>query len=435
MTLTVFPDRLLHKLGTFVVDTNKSHCLSDGTMATRDRTHGSIEQGTAVGSPGQLLELIRSGDATTRAELAAATGLARSTIAQRIDALMGDDLVLEVGEAPSTGGRPPAVLGFNRDAGVVLVADLGATHSRIAVSDLGGDALAEERRDMAISAGPDDVLSWVEREFDAMLVRLGRTPADVRGTGIGVPGPVEFAAGRTVHPPIMPGWDGYPIADRFVDRYNAPALVDNDVNIMALGEHWRLQSPVDDLFFIKMGTGIGSGMILGNHIHRGALGAAGDIGHVYVGPDNVLCRCGNLGCLEASAGGGALADQLRAMGYDTKNGRDVVRLVRAGNTDAVQLVRNAGRLVGRVLAAIVNLLNPAVIMIGGDVATAGEELMAGIRETVYGRSTALSTADLRIVPSSLGDRAGITGAAAMIIEHVLAPVAVDRGLSTREAVG
>jgi len=404
-------------------------------MATRDRTYGSIEQGAAVGSPGQLLELIRSGDATTRAQLAAATGLARSTIAQRIDVLMGDDLVLEVGEAPSTGGRPPAVLGFNHDAGVVLVADLGATHSRIAVSDLGGNALAEERRDIAIGAGPEDVLSWVEQQFDAMLVRLGRTTTDVRGTGIGVPGPVEFAAGRTVHPPIMPGWDGYPIADRFVHRYDAPALVDNDVNIMALGEHWRLQAPVDDLFFIKMGTGIGSGMILGNHIHRGALGAAGDIGHVYVGPDDVLCRCGNLGCLEASAGGGALANQLTVMGHDTKNGRDVVRLVRAGNTDAVQLIRNAGRLVGRVLAAIVNLLNPAVIMIGGDVATAGEELMAGIRETVYGRSTALSTADLRIVPSSLGDRAGITGAAAMIIEHVLAPVAVDRGLSTREAVG
>ena len=432
--ITLLPDRGRQKVGAYVVDTNKSLCLSDGTMATRDRTYGSNQQGTAVGSPGQLLELIRSGDATTRAELAAATGLARSTIAQRIDVLMGDDLVLEVGEAPSTGGRPPAVLGFNHDAGVVLVADLGATHSRIAVSDLGGNALAEERRDIAIGSGPDDVLLWVEQQFDAMLVRLGRAAADVRGTGIGVPGPVEFAAGRTVHPPIMPGWDGYPIADRFVDRFDAPALVDNDVNIMALGEHWRLQPAVDDLFFVKMGTGIGSGMILGNHIHRGALGAAGDIGHVYVGPDDVMCRCGNLGCLEASAGGGALADRLRAMGYDTKNGRDVVRLVRAGNTDAVQLIRNAGRLVGRVLAAIVNLLNPAVIMIGGDVATAGEELMAGIRETVYGRSTALSTADLRIVPSSLGDRAGITGAAAMIIEHVLAPVAVDRGLSTRESV-
>jgi predicted NBD/HSP70 family sugar kinase len=404
-------------------------------MATRDRTYLSIEQNGRVGSPGQLLGLIRSGDATTRAELAAATGLARSTISQRIDLLMADDLVQEVGEAPSTGGRPPAVLGFNHHAGVVLVADLGATHSRIAVSDLGGDALAEERRDIAIAEGPDTVLSWVEQEFDAMLTRLGMDASNVRGTGIGVPGPVEFAAGRTVHPPIMPGWDGYPIADRFADRYEAPALVDNDVNIMALGEHWRIQPSADDLFFVKMGTGIGSGMILGNHIHRGALGAAGDIGHVYVGPPDILCRCGNLGCLEATAGGGALADQLRSMGYDTTNSRDVVRLVRAGNTDAIQLIRNAGRLVGQVLAAIVNLLNPAVIMIGGDVAMAGEELMAGIRETVYGRSTALSTADLKIMPSSLGDRAGITGAAAMIVEHVLAPVAVDRDLSMREVAG
>jgi predicted NBD/HSP70 family sugar kinase len=230
----------------------------------------------------------------------------------------------------------------------------------------------------------------------------------------------------------MPGWDGYPIGEHFVEDYGVTTLVDNDVNIMAQGEHWIREPRVDDLFFLKIGTGIGSGLILGGHIHRGSIGAAGDIGHVQIGPEDVLCRCGNYGCLEATAGGGALAAALAELGAATHNSRDVVALVRAGDPNAVRLVREAGRRVGEVLAGIVNLLNPAVIVLGGDVADAGEELMAGVREVVYGRSTALATNHLRIERSTLGDRAGVVGAAAMVIEAILSPAAIDQLLATPE---
>jgi predicted NBD/HSP70 family sugar kinase len=189
-----------------------------------------------------------------------------------------------------------------------------------------------------------------------------------------------------------------------------------------------MNAPVEDFLFVKVGTGIGAGLILGGRIHRGHRGAAGDMGHIQAGPSGVLCGCGNLGCLEASAGGGALARMLGEKGHEAANSRDVVRLVRTGNREAIQAVRDGGRLIGRVLASMVNLLNPARIMIGGDVAEAGEQLLAGIREVVYQRSTALATNRLEIVNSSLGDSAGVTGAAAMVIEHVLAPVTVDESL-------
>ena len=387
------------------------------------------------GSPGQLLRLIRRGEAKTRAELAGATGLARSTVAQRVDLLIADDLVREVGEGPSTGGRPPAVLGFNPNAGIVLVADMGATHSRLAVSDLAGEPLEELSANLDIALGPEVVLDWVATGFEDLIAASDRDPGDVRGIGVGVPGPIEFAAGRAVNPPIMPGWHDYPIRDRFTETYGVPVLVDNDVNIMALGEHWVMTPPVDDFLFVKVGTGIGSGLILGGTLQRGAQGAAGDVGHVLAGGADVLCRCGNVGCLEAAAGGAALARDLAAKGHATRNGRDVVALVREGNHDAIQAVRDAGRLIGRVLASTVNLLNPAMIMIGGDLADAGEQLLAGIREVVYQRSTALATSTLQIKTAALGDRAGITGAAAMVIENVMAPQSIDAALRAAAGVG
>ena len=384
----------------------------------------------ASGTPGDLLRLIRSGEATTRAELAASTGLARSTVAQRIDRLVELDLIREEGEAPSTGGRPPAVLGFNESAGIVLAADLGATHSRIAVADLGGKIIAEAAANMDIASGPVQVLGWVEETFDRLLEESDQQQSNVLGIGIGLPGPVEYAEGRPVSPPIMPGWDGYDVRGHFGGRFDVPVLVDNDVNIMALGEQWVMETPVQDLLFIKVGTGIGSGLILDGQLRRGAQGAAGDIGHVPVGESDTVCRCGNVGCVEAEAGGAALARALSEKGKETANSRDVAALVRSGDQDAMQAVRRAGRLLGRVLAATVNLLNPAMIMIGGDVAEAGEQLLAGVREIVYQRSTALATNDLTITSSTLGDRAGILGAAAMVIEQILDPASIDAALST-----
>lgn len=384
----------------------------------------------ASSSVGELLELVRRGDASTRAELASLTGLARSTVSQRVDALMAEGLLYEAGDGVSTGGRPPMRLAFNRDAGLVLTADLGATHSTFAVHDLSGDVLALHRADLPIDLGPDSVLGEVVGVFGALLADIGRSPGDVQGIGMGLPGPVEFATGKAVHPPIMPGWDGFDVPARIQEDFPVPALVDNDVNIMALGEYWmHWRGIVSDLVFVKVGTGIGSGIVVDGDIHRGAQGAAGDIGHVQIaGHEDVACRCGNRGCVEALAGGTALARILTERGTPAQNARSAVELLRGGDGNAAGLVRDAGRTLGQVLAGVVNFFNPAVIVIGGDLAQADQQLLAGIREVVYQRSTPLATRHLQIVRSRLGDDAGITGAAVMVIEHLLSPGAVNRRL-------
>ena len=227
----------------------------------------------------------------------------------------------------------------------------------------------------------------------------------------------------------MPGWDDFPIPEWFAGRYSAPVLVDNDVNIMARGEHRMHWRETEHLLLIKVGTGIGCGIVADGHIHRGARGAAGDIGHIRAtSSEDVVCRCGNIGCLEAIAGGQALAQRLADAGEDASRSRDVVRLVRSGHAGAIRMVRDAGRTLGEVLAGTVNFFNPAVIVIGGDIAEAHAQLLAGVREGIFSRSLPLATRDLRIVPCRLGDRAGVIGAAIMVIEHVLSPDAVDRSL-------
>ncbi|WP_031066171.1 ROK family protein [Streptomyces sp. NRRL WC-3742] len=388
---------------------------------------------TEAAGAGALLAILRDGQARTRAELMQLTGLARSTVSQRLDALLDQQWIVPADDAISSGGRPAVAFAFNVGARIVLTADLGATHARIAVTDMTTRVVAERSQDMPITEGPEPVLGWLVEEFTGLLAESGHTLADVCGVGIGLPGPVEHTTGRPVNPPIMPGWDGFDVPGWLGPRIGAPVLVDNDVNIMALGEHWAASPEVAHLLFVKVGTGIGSGIITEHRLHRGAQGAAGDIGHIRVASaGDRLCRCGNTGCLEAVAGGAALAARLREEGMDAADGRDVVRLVRSGNPKAIQLIRQAGRDIGDVLATLVNFFNPGVIIIGGDVADAGEHLLAGVREVVYRRSLPLATQHLTIRGRQLGDRAGVIGASVMVIEHVLSPMAVDRSVASAE---
>jgi predicted NBD/HSP70 family sugar kinase len=383
-----------------------------------------------AGSAGEILRLIRERRATTRAELSRLTGLGRSVVSQRLEALVDAGYVLPQGETASTGGRPPAAFGFNAGAGAVLAADLGATHARLGVTDLAGTLLAETTGDMDITDGPEAVLSWVDGQFAELLERANLDADRVRGIGLDIPGPVEFGAGRTISPPIMIGWDGYDIPAHFKPTFDVPVVVDKDVNAMALGEYQAAWQEEEHMLFIKVGTGIGCGIIVGGRVYRGAQGAAGDIGHTQVpGERQPVCRCGNSGCLEAVAGGWALVRDLAERGFEVRNSRDVVRLARSGEPEAVKLVREAGRILGESLAAAVNLFNPSVIVIGGDVAHAGEPLLAGIRELVYSRSLPLATHHLRITRSRLDDRAGIQGCVLLVLDHLLAAEAVDADLA------
>ncbi|HKU31853.1 ROK family transcriptional regulator [Arthrobacter sp. NyZ413] len=394
---------------------------------------GSVQDAGSLSRAGDLFQLLRDGRARTRAELAITTGLARSTVASRIDALMNSGLVGPAGEASSSGGRPPSRFAFNPAARVVLAVDVGATHVIVAVTDLGGTVLAERRLKQQVADGPDVVLGRVVAEGLELLGESGRGIVDLAGIGIGLPGPVEHATGRPVKPPIMPGWDGFDVV-RYVQRsLPVPVLVDNDVNIMALGERTAYWPDHDNLLFVKIATGIGAGIISSGELQRGANGTAGDLGHVRVPRgDDVLCTCGNHGCLEALASGMAVARQLSANGLEASSGADVVRLVAEGNLQAIQALRQAGRDVGDVLATVVNLLNPSMIVIGGSVGEAGEHLVAGIREVVYRRSLPLATSHLRIGISMAGDRAAILGASQMVTQHVLSPAVIE---ATLQATG
>ena len=394
-----------------------------------------------------ILGEIRTAGSRSRSELVARTGLTRGIVAQRVGELLQLGLVLEGEVGPSTGGRPPRRVSFRADAGHLLVADLGATSIDVAVTDLEGRILGHRDEPADVSAGPERCLSRIEELFDQLTEATRDLPGRLWGVGIGVPGPVEFRSGRPVSPPIMPGWDGYPVRERFADRYGAPVWVDNDVNILALGE-WRSGIALghDNVVIVKIGTGIGAGIISNGRIHRGTQGAAGDVGHIQVvDAASIVCRCGNVGCLEALAGGAALARDGEAAAVSGRSERlrvaleqhgrvtaeDVARAASFGDPVAVNLLQAAGHRVGLMLASVVNFFNPSLIVVGGGVAQSGDQLLAAIRETVYRRSLPLATRDLVVQRSSLGALAGVVGASAMVLEQLFSRDSLARWLSER----
>jgi predicted NBD/HSP70 family sugar kinase len=381
-------------------------------------------------SAGALLRHVRTGRARSRAELVALTGASRNTVSARVDQLIAANLLEEGGRGWSTGGRPPTLLQFNSRAGCVLAVDMGATSVDVAVTDLSAEILASAGHPIDIADGPELVLAEVERLAQQVLAEAGLTPGDVRAVGVGVPGPVEFSTGRPSHPPIMPGWHDYPIPATF-SHYDCPVYVDNDVNVMALGEI-GIAGSLQDVLVVKVGTGIGCGVIVDGRVYRGAQGSAGDIGHIYVAqPDGrtVICRCGQENCLEAIAGGGALLRDAVAAGLPVETVRDVVQLAAQGDGAALELVRNAGRTIGTVLAALVNFFNPHRIVMTGGVAQAGVPLLAGIREAVYRRSMPLAARALEITVSEAPGLSGRVGAALMAIEELLDEDKVHQALA------
>jgi glucokinase-like ROK family protein len=380
-----------------------------------------------------VLDYVRNHGPSSRAALVHATGLSRAVVTQRIADLIGYGLLAEGDLGPSTGGRAPRLVRLRADAGHLLVADLGATSVDVAVADLSGAILAHVEERCDIAAGPEAVLARVEELFATAVGDIERPTGSLWGIGIGVPGPVEFDSGLPIAPPIMPGWDRYPVRERLA-RYDVPVWVDNDVNVMALGERRAgIAQGHDNVVFVKIGTGIGAGIIAKGKLHRGAQGCAGDVGHMQVTDDPaVVCRCGNVGCLEAIAGGGALGRDAESAAREGRSrflgplleqqgsleAQDVARGATHGDPTCVELLTNAGRLVGHMLASVVNFFNPSLVVVGGGVAGAGDLLLATIRETVYRRSLPLATRELVVKRSTLGNRAGVVGAAAIVTDEL-----------------
>lgn len=391
------------------------------------------------GGVGAVLALFRAGKAETRGDVVRLTGMARATVSQRLDALVDAGLLTATGEAASTGGRPPGRFSFDPAGGVFLIADVRASETRVVVSDLVGTILGQRTHAIDVGSGPQPVLDLVIAEHAALLEEIGRPRSEVRGIGVAIPAPVEFATGRAISPPIMPNWDRFDIRGYLGDSPGSPVLVDNDANAMAFGEQRLCWPDHQDMLMIEAGTGIGCGIITHGELYRGALGAAGDLGHIpYARVEGLegepVCRCGNIACVEAYAGGWALARALRAMGHDVQVTRDVVELIRAGHPDVVPLVRRAARVLGLAISDAVSLLNPSLVVVGGLLALADEPLLAGIREAVYRRSLPLATRNLQITVSRLGDAAAVTGLTLMLGDRVFAPEAINQLLGDRASI-
>jgi predicted NBD/HSP70 family sugar kinase/biotin operon repressor len=369
----------------------------------------------------RLLTHLASGSASSRADLAQVTGLARSTVSERVDTLLAAGLVLEARNGRSTGGRPPLQLCLNPDAGLIAAVELDACQTRLAIADLTGRPLQRTTLDVEIGAGPDTVLGLARQHLVDLIAQQGRSVRDVRGIGVSVLGPVEHSTSTVVRPPIMPSWDGCHIPSYFRDFAPAPTIADIDTNLTALAEH-RLHHPdVDHLLFVRIDTGIGCGIISHGQLHRGAQGAAGDIGHIRLPGNDTPCVCGDTGCLEAVASGAAIARDLAALGHQTCTAHDVTQRALAGEPAVRTAVRVASRHIGDVLAGLVSFYNPAVIVVGGELARLDEGILTGIRGRVYDHALPLATRSLRIETSRLGTDAALVGATLLTRQRILAP--------------
>jgi len=385
-----------------------------------------------VSSPQEayVLSLVRQAGQISRPDLSRITGLSKTAVTARLTTLARLGLVEDARSGQSSGGRPAGLVQFAKNAGRLVGVDLGASSVDIAVTNLNAELLVHLSREVDVRLGPVPVLTEVESLIGNALAKVPQSRRQLKGIGMGLPGPVEFAMGRPVAPPIMPGWDLFPVREYLESAFQCPVYVDNDVNIMALGERWSgIGKHADNFIFVKLGSGIGCGIICGGEIYRGEDGAAGDIGHIAVDGNSAVCRCGQLGCLETIAGGqglGQVAEQLVRRGGNSElesrlaegqsfGAADLAVLLRAADPAASRAVVKAGNAVGHVLAGLVNFYNPSLIVIGGGVAKLGDLLLASIREIIYHRSLPLATRGISIQLSSLGDDGGVIGAAALVL--------------------
>lgn len=387
-------------------------------MARRRQTHS---RSTLEGA-GEILSLIATGLASSRAELLNSSGLSRATVTQRLNALLESKLVRETEKTLPSGGRPTRTLAVDPASGFLLVANIGETHIHVAAMDLGPAIIAQSTLSFSVDQGPNAILEKIEDAFEALAQQARQTHGLFTGISLSLPTPVDFKRGLVVGPSVLTGWDEFDIIGRLTQRFSVPVYVENDVNLMTIFEHKRRFPPAEDMLFVKIGTGIGSGMMSGGRLFRGAQGAAGDIGHIqFLSEDAPLCRCGKFGCVEARAAGWAVARDLSALGIPAENARDVINLVQQRIPEALMLLRAAGRTIGEVISDVVSIINPSLIVVGGTLAQGGELLLSGIRELVYQRCLPLATRDLTIVLSTETEDSALFGAAYLLLGDVFSP--------------
>jgi predicted NBD/HSP70 family sugar kinase len=380
---------------------------------------GALWRRGLTGSARRVAEALRANGPRTRSELVTLTGLSRPTVVAGLTDLAGAGLITEqLGTATRpVGGRPASVVRLTRAAGVALGVDIGRRHVRVAVADLGHEVLAEHDVRLAAEADdhPTEVLDRAARLVDEVLTDAHADRASVVGVGFGIPAPIT-RQGRIGSPALLPAWAELSPGDELADRLGMPVHLENDANLGALGEHvWGAGRGCADLVYVKIATGIGAGIVLDGKLYRGAAGTAGELGHVTLDARGPVCRCGNRGCLELSAGGRALLESARMTRPDLTDIGELVHHANDGDPGCRRLLIDAGTQLGFALGGLVNLLNPRRIVLGGELSTAVDLLRAPLHRGLSDTAMAAAVRAVEVVPGQLGPRAAALGGVALIL--------------------
>ena len=370
---------------------------------------------------GRVLDVLRERGHVTQADLSRFTGLSRSTVSTLVGELRGAGHVSELEDSDAAAGhvgRPPVFLVLEPSAGCALGIDFGHTHVRVALSDLSHRVMSEREAAIAVDEDPIGSLDTAAKLAATMLAEAGVGAANVIGCGMGVPGPVDYRRGRVGSTSILPGWLGIQAADEMSRRLQLPVVVDNDANLGALAEaSWGAARGHENVAYIKASSGIGAGLVLGGRLHRGANGTAGEIGHDIVDEAGPFCRCGNRGCLEALAGGTAIAESLNRSRREALTLSQILDLAKDGDLTCRRALAEVGRQLGVAAAKLCNLVNPDRVVLGGLLGRAGEVVLEPMRESVRRYAVDSARAAVEIVPSALGERAGVLGALALVLRE------------------
>jgi glucokinase-like ROK family protein len=379
------------------------------------------------------VDLIRfAGKGISRTDLAEQMGLTKAAVTIIVNDLISNGIIVETESRTTSSGRPPVVLEINPNQGFVAAIDMGAMHLSVALGDFSARILEEVEVPFRVTDGPERCMQQADSVLHQVLEKRGITPSQLSGIGIGVPGPVIAEDGFVMAPPIMPGWDRFPIRASLEKQWKTSVTLNNDAELGALGE-WAYGAGRGEknLAFIKVGSGIGAGLIINQQIYGGTTGSAGEIGHLTVDENGPLCTCGNHGCLEAFAGGHAIASQAKKLvasgkrtllsekNIDEITAQDVAEAARRGDLPAQEIVKRSGTYIGIAMAGLINLFNPSTVIIGGGVAQVGDLLTTPIRQAVRQRSLRASEHGVRITTAMLGRRSSLIGALVQAINIAL----------------
>ncbi len=386
-----------------------------------------------------VLDLIWEERQVSRADIARQTGLSRSTVSEIVSSLLETGLIHESGDGPSRGGRPPILLKFNDEAHVILGVDMGATHVSVVLTDLRGKVLDWDHRDYPDRTYPEGTSTLIRELCDASLGRHEGARKRLLGIGIAAPSPVDPRQPRRLPDVVLPAWAGHAALERLQTVYGVPVHVDNDANLGALAEHWWGGGRgFSDFAYIKVGSGVGSGHMIRGAIYRGATGVAGEVGHLIVDPGGRICVCGNRGCLETIVGTRGLIARVEELLPDHPDSllADTDVTIRAledaalkDDPLAMKVVNEAAQHLGSAVAGVLNLMNPAAVILGGSLARLGELLLTPMRVAIHGKTLVNSLAATDVRTSALGERAIAVGAATLVLDYALANPQAFPGMS------